>query len=508
MYKRKLFYFGLTTAFILFLALLSTAISAHLTRENLLQSNIAQSLLVEHEKLSSISYRLFKQLTDEIIFGQNANQAYVRKKQNLIQQSINQIKKLEIEQRNALGLSFTKGSVEDTDELVRLIDEITVEFRAVVSSDNKAPLNQQAQLKRLLEVTIDDQFREAINSAVARQARVVAAINAKIEMLNTTILWFAIGLGALSIPLILYGCYWLFNQLYQPLILIANATNSIALGHYQKPISVKLDDEFEELATSINQLALRLQEHEKNAIKSRKQLELEVKQRTSELTEANLLLTKTDSRRRQFIADVSHELRTPLTIIRGEAQVTLRMQSVSVDDFNQTLTSILEQAVSLSRLVDDQINLEVIPTKIMPLIASEVAKWQKLNPSRAITFEASTELNEQLVTIDIRRIQQVLAILCDNAIKYSKSDQPIDISLHRTDLLITIAIKDYGEGISAAEVDNIFERFVRFSKHSEGLGLGLPIAKAIIEAHDGSISVTSTQGQGSIFSISLPVGHK
>ena len=292
MYKRKLFYFGLTTAFILFLALLSTAISAHLTRENLLQSNIAQSLLVEHEKLSSISYRLFKQLTDEIIFGQNANQAYVRKKQNLIQQSINQIKKLEIEQRNALGLSFTKGSVEDTDELVRLIDEITVEFRAVVSSDNKAPLNQQAQLKRLLEVTIDDQFREAINSAVARQARVVAAINAKIEMLNTTILWFAIGLGALSIPLILYGCYWLFNQLYQPLILIANATNSIALGHYQKPISVKLDDEFEELATSINQLALRLQEHEKNAIKSRKQLELEVKQRTSELTEANLLLTK------------------------------------------------------------------------------------------------------------------------------------------------------------------------------------------------------------------------
>ena len=154
------------------------------------------------------------------------------------------------------------------------------------------------------------------------------------------------------------------------------------------------------------------------------------------------------------------------------------MQSVSVDDFNQTLTSILEQAVSLSRLVDDlllltraemnQINLEVIPTKIMSLIASEVAKWQKLNPSRAITFEASTELNEQLVTIDIRRIQQVLAILCDNAIKYSKSNQPIDISLHRTDLLITIAIKDYGEGISAAEVDNIFERFVRFSKHSEG----------------------------------------
>ena len=137
MYKRKLFYFGITTAFILFLALISTAISAHLTRENLQQSNIAQSLLVEHEKLSSISYRLFKQLTDEIIFGRNANQAFVRNKRNLIKQSLEKIRRLELEQREALGVSFTQGSVEDTDELVRLIDEIIVEFKAVVVSNNQ-----------------------------------------------------------------------------------------------------------------------------------------------------------------------------------------------------------------------------------------------------------------------------------------------------------------------------------------------------------------------------------
>ncbi|WP_404343154.1 sensor histidine kinase [Pseudoalteromonas mariniglutinosa] len=517
MYKRKLFYFGLTTALILFLALLSTAISAHLTRENLHQSTIAQSLLVEHEKLSSISYRLFKQLTDEIIFGRNANQAYVRKKQNLIQQSLTQIRKLELEQRHALGVSFTQGSVEDTDELVRLIDQITVEFREVVISDNKAPLNQQEQLRRLLEVTIDDQFREAINSAVARQSRVVAAINARIDALNSAILWFAICLGVLSMPLILYGCYWLFNQLYQPLILIANATNSIALGHYQQPISVKLDDEFEELAQSINQLALRLKEHENNEAESRKQLEREVKQRTSELTDANLQLTKLDSRRRQFIADVSHELRTPLTIIRGEAQVTLRMQSVSVADFNQTLNAILEQAINLSRLVDDlllltraemnQLNLELMPVPIIPLLESELTKWQKLAQQRAIFMTVKTTLTNPIVHIDKHRIQQVLSILIDNAIKYSKCDQPVEINLAQSDKLLTIAVKDLGEGISAAEVDNIFERFVRFSKHNEGLGLGLPIAKAIVAAHDGRITVSSSQGQGSVFSIILPLSE-
>lgn len=517
MYKRKLFYFGLTTAFILFLALISTAISAHLTRENLKQSNIAQSLLVEHEKLSSISYRLFKQLTDEIIFGRNANQAYVRKKQNLIQQSLEQIRRLELEQRSALGASETQGSVEDTDELVRLIDDIIIEFQAVVGSNNQAPLNQQEQLRSLLEVTIDDQFREAINSAVSRQSRVVAAINARIDTLNTTILWFAIGLGALSIPLILYGCYWLFNQLYQPLILIGNATNAIASGHYGKPISVKLDDEFEGLAGSINQLAKRLQEHENKEQESRKQLELEVKQRTSELTDANLQLTKIDSRRRQFIADVSHELRTPLTIIRGEAQVTLRMQSASVEDFNHTLVSILEQAVNLSRLVDDlllltraemnQLQLEVMPVPILPLLQSEVSKWQKHDATRPIALHVPNEASDIVAMIDKQRIQQVLSILLDNATKYSTPEQPIDITLEASNALVTIKVKDVGEGISAAEVDNIFERFVRFSKHNEGLGLGLPIAKVIVESHGGRISVESAQGEGSVFCIVLPIGN-
>ncbi|MFT4940452.1 MAG: two-component system OmpR family sensor kinase [Paraglaciecola sp.] len=513
MYKRKLFYFGLTTAFILMVALTCTAVSAHLTRVNLKQSTIAQSLLVEHEKLSSISYRLFKQLTDEVIFGRNANQAYVRNKQAVIEQSLDRIKQLELEQREALGVSFTQGSVEDTDELVQLINQIIEEFKVVVVS-NTTPLNQQERLHSLLEVTIDDQFREAINSAVSRQSRVVAAINAKIDTLNTAMVWFTIGLGVLSYPLIVYGCYWLFNQLYQPLILIRGATNAIASGNYRQPISVKLDDEFEELATSINQLAERLQEHEANEAKSRQQLEFEVKQRTSELTNANLQLTKIDSRRRQFIADVSHELRTPLTIIRGEAQVTLRLQSASEADYKETLRAILQQSVNLSRLVDDlllltraemnQLQLQIMPIHIKPLLEAEINKWQRFHLDRVFSLAADALSDDAAVMIDQQRIQQVLSILLDNATKYSEPGQGVEISISWKDTFIIIAVKDSGGGISAAEVENIFERFVRFSKHNEGLGLGLPIAKAIVEAHGGTIAVESAQGQGSTFSITLP----
>ncbi|PLW82459.1 two-component sensor histidine kinase [Kineobactrum sediminis] len=514
MYKRKLFYFGLTTAFILLVALLSTAISAHLTRENLKQSTIAQSLLVEHEKLSSISYRLFKQLTDEVIFGRTANQAFVRNKQALIEQSLDKIRQLELEQREALGINITQGSVEDTDELVQLINKIIGEFQAVVVSSNGMPLNQQEELRSLLEVTIDDQFREAINSAVSRQSRVVAAINARIDTLNTVIVWFTIGLGALSYPLIIYGCYWLFNQLYQPLMLIQGATDAIAAGHYGHSVSVPLDDEFEALAMSINQLAKRLQEHEANESKSRKQLEYDVKQRTSELTDANLQLTKIDSRRRQFIADVSHELRTPLTIIRGEAQVTLRLQAASEVDYKETLRSILEQSVNLSHLVDDlllltraemnQLHLEIMQVRIKPLLDAEIAKWQRLHPDRTYTLVTGQKIDNTAVMIDSARIQQVVSILLDNATKYSTAGQPVEVSISNTGAFMTIAVKDSGEGISAAEVENIFERFVRFSKRNEGLGLGLSIAKAIVEAHGGQIAVESVQGQGSTFSFTLP----
>lgn len=515
MYKRKLLYFGVTTAIILIVALVCTAISAHLTRENLKQSTVAQSLLVEHQQLSSISYRLFKQLTDELIFGENANQANFRKKQGLIKKSLDNIRRLEVQQREALGIEFTIGTVEDTDELAELIDKIIYEFRLVIKSKNAIPINQQQGVRNLLEETIDKQFREAINAAVTRQSRVVAATNARIDTLNTAIVSFSLGLGILSLPLITYGCYWLFNQLYQPLILIQQATNSIASGQYQQPISEKLDEEFEELAASINQLAKRLQEHELNEAKSRKELEYEVEQRTRELTQANLQLTKVDSRRRQFIADVSHELRTPLTIIRGEAQVTLRFKSASEEDYKETLSSILEQSINLSHLVDDlllltraemnQLHLAMASVTIGPLVETEVAKWQRLYKDRAIKLITTKHDSATEIRIDKPRIQQALSILLDNATKYSAPGHPIELSIVNQQTTLAISVKDVGEGISAAEIENIFERFVRFSKHHEGIGLGLPIAKAIVDAHGGRISVESVQGEGSTFAIILPI---
>lgn len=297
MYKRKLHLFGLHSTFILLIALASAALSAHLTRTNLAQSQLAQALLSEQQQLSSISYRLFKQL--------------------------------ELEQRDSLGEEITQGSVEDTDELELLIQSIVDEFRAIALSNARTLLDKQQRLQNLLEMTIDNQFRESINSAVIRQTRTVSDINARIETLSSSIVWFTISLGLITCPFIVLGCYWLFNALYQPLTVIRTGTDAIASGNYEYRLPETLDDEFTDLVKALSSMIARLSEHEDKASAYRKQLKLEVKTRTGALKEANSKLTQKDAKRRQFMADVSHELRTPLNIIRGEAQVTLRQHSAS-----------------------------------------------------------------------------------------------------------------------------------------------------------------------------------
>ncbi|MCY0966664.1 sensor histidine kinase [Parathalassolituus penaei] len=514
MYKKKLFLFGLLSGAVLLVALAGVALSAHITRANLQQSMIAQSLLTEHQQLSSISYRLFKQLTDELIFGRNANQALVRKKQELIDQSLRVIRELELRQREALGPDLTQGSVEDTDELEKLLTEIIVEFRAIIDLNDATPLRQQERLQRLLEVTIDNQFREAINAAVTRQSRMVAATNARIDTLNTALMWFTILLATLAGPFIVFGCVWLFNQLYQPLTVIQTGTQVIASGDYHFRLPENLDSEFHSLVQSLNQLAARLAEHELQQEQQHQQLQFEVEQRTRELTEANHQLTLQDARRKQFMADVSHELRTPLTIIRGEAQVTLRQPQLDEQTYRQTLQVILDQSVNLSRLVDDllllaraemsQLKLNCSSVDLVTLLQQQARDWQRLHPARHIDCVIAPNLGSTLLQADEQRLQQVIAILMDNATRYSPTQTPVTLQLGKADGRFMIQVIDQGEGISTQDLPHIFERFVRFKPKTEGTGLGLAIARVIAIAHQGDIRVTSAPGQGSTFTLVLP----
>ncbi|MBC52934.1 MAG: two-component sensor histidine kinase [Gammaproteobacteria bacterium] len=518
MFKRKLYLFAGASCVALIVVLLSAAVSAQITRQNLSQSTMAQTLLVEHQQLSSISYRLFKQLTDGLIFGQTANQAGVRNKQEQISETISNIRRLELAQREALGLEVTRGSVEDTEGLAQLVTQIINEFQSIAATRDDMPLNRQDRLRTLLEVTIDNQFREAINAAVTRQSNVVTAINARIDMLNTAIVWFTAAFGLLGLPLIMLACWWLINQLYPPLQAISNGAEALARGNYDHRLPDTLDREFLPIVQSFNTMGRQLQEHELSAERSRKQLEFEVAKRTRELIDANGKLTDIDNRRRQFLADLSHELRTPLTVIRGEAQVTLRQPTVGETACRQTLDVILDQAVGLSRLVDDllllaraesgQLILESEWFDLSGWLRLQVEHWQRLEPAYRIKLEWAFDSEEAQLYGDRQRLAQVIAILINNAVRYSQPDTAVVVKAAQQAGRLKISVIDQGAGIAPADLPYIFERFVRINRSVEGSGLGLAIARTIAEAHDGELNVDSALGKGSTFTLSLPSEEK
>lgn len=515
MFKRKLYLFASASSAALILVLLAAAVSAHITRQNLSQGTMAQTLLVEHQQLSSISYRLFKQLTDGLIFGQTANQAGVLNKQEQINESLTNIRRLEILQREALGIEFTRGSVEDTERLAQLVTQIINEFQLISGTRDGAPLNLQEGLRTLLEVTIDNQFRDAINDAVTRQGNVVAAINARIDMLNTAIVWFTAALGLLGLPLIVLACWWLINQLYRPLQAITAGAEALAQGNYDHRLPDTLDEEFQHIVQSFNTMGRQLQEHELSGEQSRKQLEFEVGQRTRELMEANRKLTDIDRRRRQFLADLSHELRTPLTVIRGEAQVTLRQPIVSEEACRDTLEVILGQAVGLSRLVDDllllaraesgQLVVESEWFELQSWLQQQVKHWQRLAPTHLFEVKSDAGSAASRIFGDQQRLTQVMAILINNAVKYSEPGTTVIISTQQGPHNLQISVSDQGAGIAPSDLPLIFERFVRINRSVEGAGLGLAIARTIVEAHDGELNAESVLKQGSTFTLSLPL---
>ena len=519
MYKRKLYFFATRFAGALIVTLIATAIAAQITRQNLEQTTMAQSLLGEHLTLSSVSYRLFKQLTDELIFGRNANQADVRNKENQIEASLARIRELELQQREALGVEVTQGSVEDTEDLSTLLDSIIAEFREIVASEDSAPLSSQGRVQRLLEVTIDNQFREAIDSAVRRKSTVVASINARInariDTLNTAIVWFTVAFGLVSIPLVVLACTWLLNQLYKPLDAIRYGAEAIAIGKYTHRLPETLDKEFQQIVLAFNSMASQLSQHESKAEQSLRQLETAVEQRTRELTEANQRLTSIDSKRRQFLADLSHELRTPLTVIRGEAQVTLRHPTVGSDTYRQTLDTILAQAVGLSRLVDDllllaraeisQLTLDVETCELGQWLKQKATHWSRVAVSHRFHVVLTHDATPLSVRADAQRLAQVLAILIDNAIKYSPAGSTITLRAGLAGGRVCIAVQDEGTGIAPTDLGPIFERFVRLNRRGDGAGLGLAIARTIIEAHGGEITADSVLHKGSVFTVCLPL---
>jgi len=227
--------------------------------------------------------------------------------------------------------------------------------------------------------------------------------------------------------------------------------------------------------------------------------------------------TRAEQLKRDFVSMVSHELRTPLTPLKGFLKSLLEGAVEDSPDARREYYAIMfRQAQRLERLVGDMLDasqidagglvIDLEPVSLEPLLERLVADFHEQHGDRVVDLYGR---GQRLVTLaDAFRVEQVVLNLLTNADKYSPPDLPIDIVVSRQERAVVISVRDRGEGIPREHQDRIFDRFFRVNRDSggrPGTGLGLYIARSLVEAMSGRIWVDSEPGEGSTFSFTLPI---
>jgi signal transduction histidine kinase len=220
---------------------------------------------------------------------------------------------------------------------------------------------------------------------------------------------------------------------------------------------------------------------------------------------------------RRFVADASHELRAPLTTIKGNLEFTLRARDLPPTVREEAMADALGEAERMGRLVDDLLSL------------ARADAGQKLNPQPVALHVILADLGRTLAPgagqVELRfdrleavpvwgdpdRLKQLALILIDNALKYTPAGGRVEVSLTHQGDRAMLRVADTGLGIEPQDLPHVFERFYRADKararEGGGAGLGLAIAKSIVDQHGATISVKSEPGRGSEFTVCLPVSR-
>lgn len=219
-------------------------------------------------------------------------------------------------------------------------------------------------------------------------------------------------------------------------------------------------------------------------------------------------------RQGRFISDASHELRTPLTAIQAETEVGLRDPKLTLKEAKELLRSNLEETKRLSALTNsllelssgERSTLELEPVVLAESVKRSIAQVEAMRAAKGIDI-ANSLIDETVLGSPVR-LEELFVILLDNAIKYSPDGGKVVVSAKKHAKTIEVTVRDTGRGIKASDLPHIFDRFYRSDtsrskQNIEGHGLGLSIAKQIVDAHHGQIHASSAIGKGTTFFIRL-----
>lgn len=292
-----------------------------------------------------------------------------------------------------------------------------------------------------------------------------------------------------GVPFVFFGLAgalggWGLRRMGAPLVDVMSAADAVAEGDLSVRVREDVPGEFGRLARSFNRM-------------------------TAELARA-------EQQRRNLTADVAHELRTPLHIIQGNLEGVL---DGVYQPTPEHIAATLEETRLLARLVDDlrtlslaeagQLALHFEPLDVNDLLEDALTRFSGQAAAQHVELALAVTGDNLSVRADHDRLDQVITNLVANALEHTPSGGSIRLEAHAAGNGVEIVVRDTGEGIPAEDLPFVFDRFwradpARTRKAGGGSGLGLSIARQIVQAHGGKISVESQPGRGSVFTLSLP----
>lgn len=488
------------------------------------QSERVHQVLEAYQQLSVETDRYFHQNLGAIVLSSNRYDPSEVLSADRIEQSFARLKKAVQKEITYFPDDEKQRKELREAERIKKLEEIVSKIQNnTIEANRLKAIGQSQEAKELIEhvffALITEEFWPLIDQAVKEEEHdTFLASNAEYEIINQ-LRQTAVIVSLLAVFLSISIGILLYIRLTGPLNQMLEGTQKAASGDLAHRLNVKNKDEFGLLANQFNSMAHSLQRQQTDLLASRATLEIEVELRTRELKEANQNLLDIDKSRRQFFADISHELRTPLTIIRGEAEVTLRGKEKQPQEYIAVLQRIIELTTQMGKLVEDLLYLARAKTIAMQYEPEEVElnelvfecshDAESLAKKKQLSINLDTTDDEIIVFGDRVRLKQLLHILIDNACKYSRQHGKVNLALSYDEHYAYVTVTDYGIGVPEDEIDSVFERFYRskearnLSEH--GTGLGLSLAKAIVETHRGYIELTSKQGVKTTFTVTLPL---
>lgn len=485
---------------------------------------LARDQLTAMTELAVYANRYSEQVAELLLIGEPERQEFesARAQVHQIFDKLRQIITGEIALvRSEAGYRSELQELDRLNRMQAVFGEVDRGAEQVFMLDKKGLRDEAIALFRSdIENRLDAEFERLIATAVAEERDEVSRVDARamaIEHWLTagTLILLGLLLAGTTVASVLFA-----RALRQPIDALTQGASAVEQGDLTHRIGYSSKNELGRLARQFNAMLDVLQRQRTQLIEARTDLERQVGERTAELGDANRRLVEVDRQRLRFLANVSHELRTPLTALRGEAEVTLRGASKSEDAYRETLTTIVGQTASMGRLVDDllfvarsdsgDIQFDFRQVALADVLTEVLHQFAGLARLRDMPITATVVDPGLTVRADERRLKQVLLIVLDNALKYSDPGQSVEIGVDDSDRqFVEVHVRDHGHGIDPKEIERVFDRFYRStaSRDVEGSGLGLPIARWIIERHRGTINLSSIHGEHTDVRIRLPRGE-